>query len=188
MVNDLDLIVQLASSQLFYNPNQGVKTIVDVFEPYYGNDAAGTGARDRSNVVEEVTIDGDKTYTNMTVVVIGTRVPMGMESALTGQKFAIVVTGQIQTQYETWNLTRRAVKDFVDANDRDAADDDEQLLNSFGVLDTFKDSFATAEEITIRIKSIERSQADMMVSLCLALVCLVLKTLNASRPREEASE
>ena len=54
LVNDLDLIVQMASSQLLYNPNQGIKTTVEVFEPFYGNDAMQTNTRDRSNVIEEV--------------------------------------------------------------------------------------------------------------------------------------
>ena len=166
LVNDLDLIVQLESTQPFFNPNLGVTSIVDVFEPYYGNDGERTGARDRSNVIEEVTIDEKKDLPfNMTVIVLGTRVPMGMESIDKGQNFAIVVSGQLQTKYETWDLMRGAVEDFVDKNDRDAPDQDERLQNSFGILDTFKDGFARLDEFLIHMKGIEQSKAATMVSL-----------------------
>ena len=188
LVNDLDLVVQLESSQPFYNPNIGVTTIVDVFEPYYGNDGARTGARDRTNVIEEVTIDEKKDLPfNMTVIVLGTRVPMGMESITKGQNFAIVVTGQIQTKYETWDLMRKAVMDFVDQNDGNAPDEDERLQNSFSVLDTFKDGFARLDEFLIRIKAIEQSQAAKMVSLWFVPAC-VMCTKQDSLDSESRNE
>ena len=118
LVNDLDLIVQLASSQVLYNPNQGIKTVVDIFEPYYGNAGGKAKVSDRANVIEEVTLDAVNGDTNLTVLVIGARVPRWATSTEGGQKYSLVVTGQMMPKYQAWNATRQSVLDFVNKNSR----------------------------------------------------------------------
>jgi hypothetical protein len=118
LVNDLDLIVQLVSSQELYNPNQGIRTVVDIFENNYGN-AAGKGrVIDRTNVIEEVTLDGVNGNTNVTILVVGARVPRWTDSTDGGQKYSLVVTGQMTPKYQAWNATRQKVLDFVEENGR----------------------------------------------------------------------
>ena len=162
LVNDLDLIVQLASTETLYNPNQGVSSDVDIFETYYGNGGGQTG-RDRTNVVEEVTITTPKRNINMTIVVLGFLIPKFMTTANAGQKFSLIITGQLKNKYEKWSMSRSTVLDFIDQNSGGITDDREKFETAFSFLDIFKDLLVSAEEIKLRMPSIPSNNATEMV-------------------------
>jgi hypothetical protein len=163
LVNDLDLIVQLSTIKDLYNPNQGKKITMSQIVSYFGNDAIRNKSRDRANVVEEVTIDDQNTKTNMTIVILGVRVPKWMKNADNGQHFSLVVTGQIKLKYYNWVQSRSALYLFIDKNSRGSSVDQERFEYAFAFLDISSDNFVNNDEMNFRIPDISKFTVGEMV-------------------------
>ena len=155
LVNNLDLIVQIVTIQEQYDPNIGVTKVVQKFETLYGNDASSRGVRDNLNPSEQVTVSSTIPATNVTVIVVGTKISSVLNPQ--GQKFALIVSGLLMPKYYEWIQNKKTVVNvtgpLVSSN----------VFTSFNNLDVFRTGGINARDLEIRFPKLSTSTHQRMV-------------------------
>jgi len=155
LVNDLDLIVTRSSNQTIRDVNLGKSIIREVFETSRGNSRDGG---DFANPQEQVIIT-NASATQVRVVVYARKLTRSLSTK--GQRFAIVVTGQLRPKYHAWAPWRiQILEEFNVGYEGEPNAMDTQATVGFDFMDVFKTGHIRYQDLPLRLSGPEPTLAQ----------------------------